>query len=123
MRAREFIAEIRNAPISKRKQSGTRGLHIFGDGERWNADYVLNRVGMAVAASDGRTMPDIDAKSWVGKNKTAHPYTPEEANMLKLAYRAVGANYRDLNGGDLDSEEPPGGNDHSPVKAFRGYPR
>jgi hypothetical protein len=123
MRAQEFITEIKNAPISKRKQFGTRGLHIFGDGERWSADYVLNRVGMAVAGSDGRTMPDIDAKSWVGKNKTAHPYTPEEAAMLKLAYRAVGANYRDLNGGDLNSEEPPGGNAQSPVRAFRGYPR
>jgi hypothetical protein len=123
MRAREFIAEVKNAAITKRQQSGTRGLHLYADGERWNADYVLNRVGMAVAASDGKTMPDIDAKSWIGKNKSAHPYTPEEAAMLKMAYKAVGARYVDVNGGDLNSEEPPGGNDQSPVKAFRGYPR
>jgi hypothetical protein len=43
--------------------------------------------------------------------------------MLKLAYRAVGADFKDLNGGDMKSEEPPGGNIESPVKPFRGYPR
>jgi hypothetical protein len=43
--------------------------------------------------------------------------------MLKMAYKAAGANYRDLNGGDLNSEEPPGGNTTSPIKGFRGYPR
>jgi hypothetical protein len=123
MRAREFIAEIKNAKISKRQQFGTRGLNIFGDAERQNSDYTLHRLGMAVASTDGKSEPNIDAKSWVGKNKTAHPYTPEEQAMLKKAYQAVGAKWQDLNGGDLNSEEPPGGNGRSPVKAFKGYPR
>ena len=123
MRAREFLAEITNAKIAPRRQNSTRGLHIFGDSERWNADYVMNRIGMAVAGSDGKTMPPLDAKSWAGKNKTAHPYTPEEAAMLKMAYRAVGANYQDLNDGDLRSEELSGTNTKSPIRPFRGYPR
>jgi hypothetical protein len=78
---------------------------------------------MAVASTDGTFIPDIDEKSWFGKDKTAHPYTKQEQDMLKMAYKAAGANYRDLNGGDLNSEEPPGGNTTSPIKGFRGYPR
>jgi hypothetical protein len=124
MRAREFISEsIPNAKISKRKQYATRGLDLYGDSEFWNADYTQNRLGMAVACTDGKTMPDIDAKSWVGKNKTAHPYTDEEREMLRLAYKAVGASHKDLNDGDMRSMEPPGGNTTSPIASFKGYPR
>lgn len=125
MRARDFVTERRlpNAKISKRKQFGTRGLHLYGDGERWNSDYVQNRVAMAAACTDGKNIPDIDSKSWVGKHKTSHPYTQEEADMLKLAYRAAGANFKDLNSGDMESDEPPGGNIKSPIKPFLGYPR
>jgi len=78
---------------------------------------------MAAAATDGTFKPDIDEESWVGNSKTAHPYTQEEADMLKMAYRAVGASYQDLNKGDMESQEPPGGNAKSPIKAFKGYPR
>jgi hypothetical protein len=124
MRAREFVAESDgNATISKRNQSGTRGLNTFSDSERWNSDYVLNRVMMAAACTDGTFVPDIDKKSWVGKGKSAHPYTEQEQNMLKMAYRAAGAKWSDLNSGDMDSEEVPGTNTTSPVKGFRGYPR
>ena len=125
MRAHEFITEgvDGNADISKRKRFGTRGLNLFADSEMWNTDYTLNRIMMAAACTDGKTMPDIDMKSWVGKHKSAHPYTREEQDMLKMAYKAAGARWVDLNKGDMDSEEPPGGNTKSPVKGFRGYPR
>lgn len=124
MRAREFVSEGQvNARITKRQQSGTRGLNTFGDGERRNNDYTLNRVMMAVAATDGTFVPDMDMKSWAGKNKTAHPYTQQEQDMLKMAYQAAGASYTDVNRGDMDSEEPPGGNVQSPIQGFRGYPR
>lgn len=125
MRASEFITEDTegNADISKRKQFATRGLNIFSDSERWNTDYTLNRIMMAVASTDGTFVPDIDEKSWIGKHKSAHPYTQEEQQMLKMAYKAAGAKYHDLNNGDMDSEEPPGGNTKSPVVSFKGYPR
>lgn len=127
MRASEFISaqlnEIADAKISKRLQSATRGLNIFSDNERWNSDYTLSRLGQAVACTDGIITPDIDPKSWIGKNKSTHPYTKEEQAMLKKAYKAIGASYRDLNGGDMDSEEHPAVNKISPVKGFRGYPR
>jgi hypothetical protein len=112
-----------NARITKRQQSGTRGLNTFGDGERRNNDYTLNRVMMAVAATDGTFLPDLDKKSWAGKDKTAHPYTQQEQDMLKMAYQAAGARYQDVNGGDMNSEEPPGGNTTSPIQGFKGYPR
>lgn len=124
MRAREFIAEVAgNAPVGKRKRYATRGLNIFSDGERWNTDYTMNRVMMAAASTDGTFVPEIDEKSWIGKHKSAHPYTQQEQDMLKMAYRAAGASWSDLNHGDMDSEEVPGTNTTSPIRAFQGYPR
>jgi hypothetical protein len=127
MRAREFvpakITETADAKISRRLQAATRGLNVYSDAERRSTDYVLNRLGQAVASTDGTFVPDIDMKSWIGKNKSTHPYTKEEQEMLKMAYRAIGADYTDLNGGDMDSEEMSEVNRVSPVKAFRGYPR
>ena len=123
MRAREFITE-HDGHISKRYRYPTVGLNTFGDGEHISSDYTSYRLMMATAMADGTNAPlDLDAKSWHGKRKTAHPYTQEEQNMLKQAYRAVGATWQDLNHGDLASEEPPGGNSKSPIEGFRGYPR
>lgn len=125
MRASEFVTEGTdgNAIISKKKRFPTRGLNLFADGEKWNTDYTLNRVMMAAACTDGTFVPDMDQKSWFGKEKTAQPYTKQEQDMLKMAYKAAGAKWTDLNHGDLSSDEPPGGNKVSPVKGFKGYPR
>jgi len=123
MRAREFIAE-RDGTIGTRRQAATVGLNTFGDSERQNSDYTLNRVMMAAACADGTNKPiDIDAKSWLGKSRSAHPYTKVEQNMLKQAFKAAGADWKDLNSGDLDSEEHPAVNVTSPVVSFKGYPR
>jgi hypothetical protein len=123
MRAREFVIEAKKGKITKRQQFGTVGLHLFGDGARQNSTYTLNRLMMAAAMTDGSFVPDLDAESWIGKARSAHPYTEQEVEILKHAYKAVGATYTDLNNGDLDSEEPPGGNDRSPIQGFKGYPR
>jgi hypothetical protein len=123
MRAQEFITE-RDGKIGKRRQAATVGLTIFGDGERANSDYTLNRVMMAVAMADGSgNVLDMDEKSWIGKKRGAYPYTRIEHEMLKQAFKAAGAEYKDLNLGDLDSEELESTNKQSPIKAFRGYPR
>ena len=123
MRAREFIIE-RKGKISHRHQQATRGLDLFRDKNRTNSDYVLNRVMMAVAMADGSDAPiDMDHQSWVGTRRTAHPYTKEEQRMLKQAFRAAGAEYDDVNNGDMESQEPPGGNTTSPIQGFKGYPR
>jgi hypothetical protein len=123
MRACEFIVE-RDGTIGKRRQAATVGLDVFGDSERQNSDYTLNRVMMAAAMADGSNTPiKMDANSWVGKKRSAHPYTKIEQNMLKQAFKAAGADYKDLNNGDLDSEEHPDVNTASPVISFKGYPR
>lgn len=121
MRAYEFIIENKGT-ITKRHQSATRGLNVFAD-SNYDRMYDLNRVMMAAAATDGSFVPDIDSETWYGKNNTAHPYTREEQNMMKQAYRAAGVKSHDMNHGDLESQEPPGGNSKSPIKAFKGYPR
>lgn len=121
MRADEFINEGTKGKISKRQQSATRGLHTFHDTEMANSDYVLNRVMMAVAGSDGKSPIDMDMTSWTGKERTSQPYTEVEANMLKLAYKAAGASWSDVNKGDMDSEELSTTNTSSPVQGFKGF--
>ena len=108
-------AKIKQAKMTKRQNQPTRGVHTFSDAERANSDYVQFRVGMAVASTDGKKKPNIDAKSWIGKKKASFPYTKEEADMLKLAYQAAGANYHDINHGDMNSKELDTTNKTSPV--------
>lgn len=124
MRAREFIAEQTVGAISKRLQLATRGLHKFRDSQFADRVYELNRIMMAVASNDGQEfVNEIDGESWAGRHDIAAPYTKQEADMLKLAYKAVGSKHHDLNRGDLRSQEHPAVNVSSPVKAFKGYPR
>jgi hypothetical protein len=122
MRAHEFITEATGrGKISKVNQFATVGLNVFSDAERINSDYTLNRVMMAVASTDGKTIRPIHKDSWIGKYKSAHPYTQEEQDMIKMAYEAVGAEWEDLNVGDLQSEELDSTQTQSPVKPFKGY--
>jgi hypothetical protein len=99
------LLETTEKHISKRQQQATVGLNTFGDSERMNSDYTQYRLGLAVACADGvNPIPDV-GKTWVGKRKSTHPYTQEEQDMLKQAYKAVGANHKDLNKGDMKSRE------------------
>ena len=123
MRAQEFVIEHKKGNISKRLQNATVGLHTFVDNERADRTYELNRIMMAVASTDGTFVPEIDGESWAGRNNVAAPYTPEEQDMMKMAYKAIGSHHEDLNQGDLRSQEHPAVNTTSPVTAFKGYPR
>ena len=120
MRAHEFITESGKGKVSDRQQQSTVGLNIFAT-TQYDRTYDLNRVMMAVASTDGVTVPDLNRESWVGKNNTAHPYTEVEQDMLKIAYKAAGIPFKDLNKGDLDSEELDSTQDQSPIKPFKGY--
>ena len=123
MRAQEFVNEGTIGKISKRLDMGTVGLHKFRDAQFADRTYELNRIMMAVASTDGTFVPEIDGESWAGRNNIAAPYTPEEQDMLKMAYKAIGSHHEDLNHGDLRSQEHPAVNTTSPVSAFKGYPR
>ena len=120
MRAHEFITESDKGKVSARQQQSTVGLNIFA-ATQYDRVYDLNRVMMAVASTDGTSIPDLNRESWVGKNNTAHPYTDVEQDMLKIAYKAAGIPFKDLNKGDLDSEELDSTQDQSPIKPFKGY--
>jgi hypothetical protein len=96
-------------------------LNTYGDSEHVSGDYTAYRLGMAVAGANGKDPLDMKAKSWIGKQKTTHPYTKEEQEMLKQAYKAVGAEYTDLNHGDMKSRELDDTYKTSPVMGFAGY--
>ena len=115
MKINEVIVEASVGKLSKRQQQATRGLNKFTDGDRWNGDYTLYRLGLAVASTDGKSVPDTDKESWVGKWKVAAPYTQADQDMLEKAYQAVGANYEDVNKGDMRSQELESTQKASPV--------
>lgn len=124
MRASEFISEGQEVGrLSKTKSFATVGLNKFVDPARADRAYELNRIMMAAACTDGTNMPDIDGESWAGRWNIAAPYTQVEQDMLKMAYKAVGSEFKDLNKGDLRSLELPSTNTDSPVKGFKGYKR
>ena len=105
MKVTEIISEAKQAKITKRQSQSSRGISTYSDAERANSDYVAFKMGQAMAATDGKTTPVIDAKSWYGKKKTVHPYTEIENEMFKKAAKAVGADYDDVNHGDMRSLE------------------
>jgi hypothetical protein len=119
MKVIDIISEAKQANISKRQSQSSRGISIYGDSERANSDYVAFKLGQAMAGSDGTTPIDIDAKSWHGKKKTVHPYTEIENEMFKKAAKAVGADYKDLNHGDMASKELDSTNKISPVAKIK----
>jgi hypothetical protein len=114
MKIKDIIQES-VGELSDRQRRATRGLNRFTDGKKWNSDYTLYRLGLALAATDGKTMPEVDEESWLGKWKLTAPYSQEEQEMLNLAYKAVHANHEDMNHGDLRSQEGPTIQKTSPV--------
>jgi len=121
MRAHEFISESSQKKISKRQSQSSVGLNTYGDSEHVSGDYTAYRLGMAVAGANGKDPLIMPAKSWIGKQKSTHPYTKEEQEMLKQAYKAVGAEYTDLNHGDMKSKELDDTYKTSPILGFAGY--
>lgn len=122
MRAREFVTEAGEykGKIHKRQHASTRGLNIFTD-SNFDRTYLLNRIMMAAACSDGKNPIKMSPESWSAKFNTAHPYSELEQEMLRHAYKLVGAKHKDLNDGDLRSMELDLVNKKSPVKPFKGY--
>ena len=115
MKILELITEMKKGKITKHQQQPTKGLNTYRDGEKANSTYTSYRLGMAVAGANGKDPIEMNGKSWAGKTKTTHPYSQEEQQMLKQAYKVVGAKYKDLNKGDMESQELDGTYTVSPV--------
>lgn len=101
MRAKEFLIEVDSLVHSKIKphpdhEAVMPSAHrVAGTADR---TYDLNRIMMAVAELDGIKIlkPKTKKQSWPGKNNIATPYTTVERNMLKHAYKALGADWDDV---------------------------
>jgi hypothetical protein len=129
MRAHEFINESikRRDAITKNHKHPPQDVEAVMPGAMRMAGtndklIELGRIMRAVAASDGHTVPQMQ-DNWIGLNDTAHPYTKQEADMLKKAFDAVGIDWEDALAPNFDNKsiEPKGGNKVSPVKGFAGY--
>ncbi len=116
MKIKEIINEVRTGKVPERYKEASTGIHTFRDAEKSSTDYVHYRLGLALACADGKgSLIDMDPKTFYGKKHTAHPYTEEEADMLRQSYDLVGASHEDLNKGNLKSQEMPDTNKTSPV--------
>jgi len=118
MRAKDFIHEATAGKMTKRQQEPSRGVHKFSDAEHWNGDYKMYRMGLALACTDGKSIPEADFESFVGRWKMAYPYSEVEVDMLKRAYEATKTVYVDLNHGNLMSKELDSTNVQSPVSSW-----
>ena len=119
MKVYDIITEVKQPKPTKRQSQSSKGMNIYGDKEKADSTYVAFKLGQAMACTDGKSKPEIDAKSWYGKKKTVHPYTKEEQDMFVQAAKAVGADYTDLNHGDMQSRELDSTNKTSPVAKIK----
>jgi hypothetical protein len=131
MRAWEFMNEGKKSgqrgPITKNGKHPSKeheavmpsAFRMAGSNDKL---IELGKIMRAVASSDGKVVPAMQ-DNWIGLNDTAHPYTKEEAEMLKKAFEAVGIEWEDALEPNYDhkSKEPSGVNITSPVVGFDGY--
>ena len=97
MKIKEIIVEFhehkKGTPSRETVKSST-GEWLFRD-EGIDRVYNLNRVMMAAAASDGSGKEvDVPSASWVEKYNTARPYTEAEHNMMRSAFKTIGADHK-----------------------------
>lgn len=115
MRINELITEMKKGKVSKRQNQSSRGLNTYTNAGGGNSTYTSYRMGIAVACANGKDPVEMNGASWIGTDKTTHPYSREEQEMLKQAYKAVGAEYKDVNKGNMESQELEGTYTVSPV--------
>lgn len=120
----EFHEHKKGTPSRETVKSST-GEWLFRD-EGVDRVYNLNRIMMAAAKSDGSGEPvDVPSASWVEKYNTARPYTEEEHNMMRAAFKTIGADHhhsisdhrsRETDDTHHSSPVPHNAGDHKPKK-------
>lgn len=117
MRAHEFIIEGSKGKLHGDHAHAFHRTITYNDGHGAGFDYNFNRVGMAVAMSDGSNKKlDIDDRTWFHHDNVAVPYTEEEADMFKQAFKAIKTDVNQVVT-DHRSKEPNHVNNTSPVAA------
>lgn len=133
MRAWEFINEGKSGgkpkrnPITLNKKRPSKdhesvmpsAYRMAGSNDKL---IELGKIMRAAAASDGKTTPSMQ-DNWIGLNDTAHPYTREEAEIMKRAFEAAGVEWEDALSPNYENKsvEPDGVNTTSPMNGFSGY--
>jgi len=107
MKINEIIIEGHNGTKPKRQTQADTGEWRFRDVGGYDRTYNLNRIMMATAKADGKSDKpiDMDQSSWVEKYNIARPYTEEEHNMMKAAFKTVDSEYKETEK-DHKSREP-----------------
>lgn len=117
MRAYEFVTEGTKGKLHSDHAHAFHKTITYNDGHGAGFDYNFNRVGMAVAMSDGSNKKlDINDRTWFHHDNVAVPYTDEEEAMLKQAFKAVKTDVNPVVT-DHRSSEPNHVNNASPVAA------
>ena len=124
MRANEFIREGKGelTPAQKHPMTKSKMVRDVGGYDRI---YYLNRLGMAMAAADGKDsgkIDGVDESSWVEKYNSVHAYTPEEGKMIDAAVATIPSESR-TGVTSAKSSEPDDVHRVSPVTSFKGYKR
>jgi len=94
MRAKEFLAEISTKPSGDRHENhkdASQGYILSRDVGGYDRTYHLNRIMMATAMADGKSMKPVEMpdSSFVEKYNVAFPYTDEERLMMFQALATI----------------------------------
>jgi hypothetical protein len=125
MRATEFIVEDKIGDMPEEQKGPMKSSKLVRDAGGYDRIYYLNRLGMAMAAANGRDTKKIngvDEASWVEKYNSVHAYTPEEGNMIDAAINTIPSESQ-TSVTRSQSTEPDYVHKVSPVTGFKGYKR
>lgn len=126
MRANEFITEGGPARSKMHKDhenaTGTGGSIIARDVGGYDRVYHQNRLGMAMAMSDGKSTKKVkmDPAGPTEKFNSYHPYTDEEHNMIQSALKTIPSEHHKM-AKRGKSSEPDDTHKVSPVSGFKGF--
>jgi hypothetical protein len=94
MKINEVIVEGRDGKITDLAPdhaSTSTGIERVRDVGGYDRIYHMNRMMMAMAMADGKSVKAVDMpqSSWYEKYNTIHPYTDEEYKMYKSATKTI----------------------------------
>jgi len=123
MRAKEFITETtKDGKIHKDHAHASIGVIRARDIGGYDRIYHMNRLWMAMAMADGKSLDavEMDSASVAEKYNTVHPYTEEEYNMFIAAKKTIPTDSKEVVPYSKSSE-PTDTQKASPVAKFKGF--
>lgn len=91
MKIWEIIGESVEPEMGKNYKKASGRVDLFTDPDQWDRTHHLDRVMRAAAQADGKGGKiEVNNNGWAGKYNTAHPYSPQEEDMMDEVYAALG---------------------------------